>query len=100
MDTDLSRNLRLKYWSSTGYARLSKRVQARQGLPVRDAMTPSGSSPLNALARLILSPNPSEPHTLKNAEHCQKRLPVGMVFEWLIWAYPAFVGLIAIFHKQ
>ncbi|MCS8605164.1 hypothetical protein EFE36_16935, partial [Lactiplantibacillus pentosus] len=49
--------------------------------PVSYARTPSGNAPLNALARLILSPNPSEPHTLKNAEHCQKHPPAWMVFE-------------------
>ncbi|MCT3304754.1 hypothetical protein EFP24_18220, partial [Lactiplantibacillus pentosus] len=45
--------------------------------PVSYARTPSGNAPLNALARLILSPNPSEPHTLGAAEHCQKHLPAG-----------------------
>ena len=58
-----------------------KRVRVRLGLPVSYARTPSGNAPLNALARLILSPNPSEPHTLKNTEHCQKYLPAWMVFE-------------------
>ena len=77
MDTDLSRNPRLKYWSSTLFAVWIKRVRVRLGLPVSYARTPSGNAPLNALARLILSPNPSEPYTLKNAEHCQKRLPAG-----------------------
>ncbi|MCT3304201.1 hypothetical protein EFP24_15210, partial [Lactiplantibacillus pentosus] len=65
----------LKYWSSTFHAIWMKRVRVRLGLPVSYARTPSENAPLNALARLILSPNPSEPHTLKTAEHCQKRLP-------------------------
>ncbi len=81
MDTDLSRSPRLKYWSSMFYAILSKRVLARLGLPVSYARAPSGSSPLNPLTMLILSPNPSEPRTLKAAEHCQKHLPAWTVFE-------------------
>ena len=88
--TDLSRKPRLKYWSFTLPAIWMKRVQVRLGLPVSYARTPSGNAPLNVLARLILSPNPSEPHTLKNAEHCQKHLPAWVVFERQTCVDPTF----------
>ena len=81
VDTDLSRNPRLKYWSSTLPAILPERARARLGLPVSYARTPSRNAPLNALARLILSPNPSGPHTLKVTWPCPEYLPAGMVFE-------------------
>ena len=77
-----------------------KRVQVRLRLPVSYAMPPSGNSPLNALARLILSLTPSEPHTLGSAEHWPKRLPVGIVFEWQTCAYPNFAGFVIVFHKR
>ncbi len=67
-----------------------KRARVKLGLPVSYARTPSGSSPLNALARLILGPNPSEPHTLGAAEHCQNHLPAWVVFERQTCADSAF----------
>ncbi|PRO89850.1 hypothetical protein C6Y08_17470, partial [Lactiplantibacillus pentosus] len=54
-----------------------KRVRVRLGLPVSYARTPSGNAPLNALARLILSPNPSEPHTLKTLGLAQNTFQPG-----------------------
>ena len=77
-----------------------KRVRVRLRLAVSYAMTPSGNSPLNALARLILSLTPSEPHTLGGAEHWPKCLPVGTVFEWRTCAYPTFGEFVIVFHKQ
>jgi hypothetical protein len=94
MDTDLSRKPRLKYWSSMLAAVWMKRVRVRLGLPVSYARTPSGNSPLNVLARLILSPNPSELHTLKNAGHCQKHLPAWTVFERQTFSDSTFDGLV------
>lgn len=78
VDTDLSRNPRLKYWSSTLPAILPERARARLGLPVSYARTPSRNAPLNALARLILSPNPSGPHTLKVTWPCPECLEAGI----------------------
>ncbi len=77
-----------------------KRARVRLRLPVSYAMTSSGNSPLNALARLILSLTPSEPHTLGSAEHWPKRLPVGTVFEWRTWMYPTIDGLVIAFYKR
>ena len=77
-----------------------KRARVRLRLPVSYAMTSSGNSPLNALARLILSLTPSEPHTLGSAEHWPKRLPVGTVFEWQTVRYPTFDELVVAFHKR
>ena len=67
-----------------------KRVRVRLGLPVSYARTPSGNAPLNALARLILSPNPSEPHTLKILGLAQNTFQPGMVFERQTCVDPTF----------
>ena len=71
-----------------------KRVRVRLGLPVSYARTPSGSSPLNALARLILSPNPSEPHTLKTLGLAQNTFQPGWYSKGRHVRTQHFIGLV------